>query len=295
MCLEAFGLVLLQGPKPIGLKILQGGFWMSVAATVLGLDEFWEVEPNLTTIEKKFLKAIAPIVTDERHACGKWGGHCVRVCKLTYSIAYIKGLEEEWCRRFLFAGLLHDMGKLSPELEELFSHERVFTSKEKERADQHDMVGAQMATELLLEEYGYVEMTLWHIKAGQLTHHQDFGKPLSRAKFQELWPNKPYEETMGHGLPYIGRILKVADTYDSLISDRGYKYTWSPRLASLYLLRHSGTKFDPRLVQCLVDDVLQLRIRFEPIQVWFCPIEVSIREAAYRLSSWLKKRLSKES
>ena len=61
---------------------------------------------------------------------------------------------------------------------------------------------------------------------------------------------------IGESIPLLARILKVADVYDALVSDRPYRAAWTADEATTYLLQHSGTAFDPRLIQIFAYRVL---------------------------------------
>lgn len=57
----------------------------------------------------------------------------------------------------------------------------------------------------------------------------------------------------GKTIPLVARILSVADAYDAMTSDRSYKLALSDHFAVKELLDHSGTQFDPTVVDAMVD------------------------------------------
>ena len=60
------------------------------------------------------------------------------------------------------------------------------------------------------------------------------------------------------------RILAVADVYDALTSARPYKGAWSHEDAMHSMIQESGSHFDPRLIEVLVerqDEVDEIRER----------------------------------
>jgi HD-GYP domain-containing protein (c-di-GMP phosphodiesterase class II) len=56
----------------------------------------------------------------------------------------------------------------------------------------------------------------------------------------------------GHEIPLGARILTLADSFDTMISERGYKKARTLEEAIAELLRCRETHFDPELVQVLL-------------------------------------------
>ena len=56
----------------------------------------------------------------------------------------------------------------------------------------------------------------------------------------------------GEEIPYLARILLVADAFDAMTSDRPYQPALAPDLALAELQRCSGTQFDPDVVEAMV-------------------------------------------
>ena len=57
----------------------------------------------------------------------------------------------------------------------------------------------------------------------------------------------------GQDIPLSGRIVAIADVYDSLATRRVYKREWSLDEAVRFVASGSGEQFDPRLVEAFVD------------------------------------------
>ncbi len=53
----------------------------------------------------------------------------------------------------------------------------------------------------------------------------------------------------GEQISIEGRIVALADVFDALTSERPYKRPWSRESAVAYVFEHSGTHFDPKIVQ----------------------------------------------
>lgn len=50
-------------------------------------------------------------------------------------------------------------------------------------------------------------------------------------------------------IPLGARIFAAADAFDAMTSDRPYRKAMSPEMAQEEIIRHSGTQFDPQVVQ----------------------------------------------
>jgi putative two-component system response regulator len=66
----------------------------------------------------------------------------------------------------------------------------------------------------------------------------------------ERWDGTGYPEGLkGQDIPLPGRLLAIADVYDTLISLRPYKQPLSPAEAAAEIIKGSGSVFDPALVE----------------------------------------------
>jgi HD-GYP domain-containing protein (c-di-GMP phosphodiesterase class II) len=62
-----------------------------------------------------------------------------------------------------------------------------------------------------------------------------------------------YTANGGEQIPIEARIISVADTYDSITSDRPYRKAMSLFEARDIIAKGSGTDFDPRVVEAFLD------------------------------------------
>jgi HD domain len=70
----------------------------------------------------------------------------------------------------------------------------------------------------------------------------------------ERWDGSGYPDKMKDAeIPLAARIVAIADAYDAMIHDRPYKRAISHAEAIEELRRHSGTQFDPELVELFCD------------------------------------------
>jgi putative two-component system response regulator len=83
---------------------------------------------------------------------------------------------------------------------------------------------------------------------------------LSRRPFFELarqiarshhenWDGSGYPDGLkGPQIPLAARIVRLADVYNAMISERPYKPAWEPARAAEAIRQGSGTLFDPAVV-----------------------------------------------
>jgi len=92
-------------------------------------------------------------------------------------------------------------------------------------------------------------------------------KPLARASqivrhHHERPDGKGYPLGLpGEEVPLSARILKVADAFDAMTSDRPYRRALSERQALEELRKHAGTQFDASVVRCLTRLYSEGRLR----------------------------------
>ena len=128
--------------------------------------------------------------------------HGVLVANLTYQLAKRMGLNEEEWYELKIAGMMHDIGKLKLS-EYLYGRNSVELSVE-------EMKYMRMHSKIsfdVLKNYEYsdniMKVVLWH---------------------HECYDGSGYPDNLkGTGIPLGARILKVADEFAALISDRPYR------------------------------------------------------------------------
>ncbi len=171
--------------------------------------------------------------------------HARTVGKFASDTARALGLSGRRVERIQAAGVLHDLGKLGVADAILFKPGPLSDDEWREMR-RHPEVGAQ-----ILEHAGMHDIALW---VGQ--HHERIdgrGYPLGL----------PAEK-----ITLEARILAVADAYEAMISDRPYRNGMPPEEARSELLRHSGSQFDPSVVEAFLstlNDGLERPLGLEPV------------------------------
>lgn len=157
-------------------------------------------------------------------------GHSERVSRYAIAIAREMGLSEEEIEDLRIAGLLHDIGKIGT-YDVLLDKPGGLTKEEYEVVKKHPEKGAELL---------YPIRQLRHIVSWIKHHH-------------ERWDGKGYPDGLkDEEIPLQARILAVADTFDSMTSERPYRKTPGKEEALKELKRCSGTQFDPEVVEAFL-------------------------------------------
>ena len=156
-------------------------------------------------------------------------GHSLRVAEYAERIAWMMGKSEEECRKVYYAGLLHDVGKLGIS-DGIINKKSELTPEEYEIIKQHPVLGDQILSSIT--DYPY-------IRIGAHYHH-------------ERYDGTGYPEGLkGKEIPEIARIISVADTYDTLSSDRSYRLAIPQQLIREEIIAGAGTQFDPEIAMIM--------------------------------------------
>src|SRR5262249_44880574 len=128
-------------------------------------------------------------------------GHSHRVSAYSEALAREYGLPQEKIDEIRVGALLHDIGKIGVPDEILRKHDRL-TDEEFSKMKQHPTIGKE-----ILERVGLFEK---YLDAVELHHESLDGSGYPRG-------------LKGQQIPLSARIVKVADVYDALSTDRPYR------------------------------------------------------------------------
>ena len=152
--------------------------------------------------------------------------HSSRVTGISLIIGKQLGCTIEELDILNFAGHLHDIGKIGIRDDILLKPGRL-TDEEFEKIKQHPAIGAN-----ILEQLGMWEKERQIIRC----HHERFDGTG--------YPDGLKEEQ----IPFLARILSVADVYDAMASDRAYRKRMEERIILKVIHEGSGGQFDPAIV-----------------------------------------------
>jgi response regulator RpfG family c-di-GMP phosphodiesterase len=160
-------------------------------------------------------------------------GHSERVCAFSRMIAEGLGLPPAEIDTVEQAALMHDIGKIGIHYEQL-NKPQPLTAEERAMFRNHPEKGKR-----ILEPIPFLRQLI----PGCFCHH-------------EHWDGSGYPQGLkGEGIPLLGRIIAVGDTYDAMTTDRAYRRALSHETALAELRRCSGTQFDPRMVQVFIHEL----------------------------------------
>ena len=192
-----------------------------VARQAFGL--YVEIRSDL----KDFVRALTEVLDEidpyTRH-------HSQRVAEYAVRIARDVGLPEHRVEEIEYAALMHDLGKISPDHQRILQKPGGLSQEELRTLRGHPSAGAQIVA----------RVRALHASAMIVRCH--------------------HEQPDGRGYPYglhaadvpIGaRILKVADAFDAMTSDRPYRDALTVDAALREIERGAGTQFDDRVVESL--------------------------------------------
>jgi putative nucleotidyltransferase with HDIG domain len=168
--------------------------------------------------------ALSDFITPLPHYRGK---PSVLIATIGVAMAEDIGLPANDIERIRIASLLHDIGKIAVPAH-ILEKPSALSNSEWDFVKQHPRIG-----QVILDEAGGM------LEAGKiiLHHHERFG-------------GHGYPHGLrGRDIPLGSRIVSIADAYDAMIQDRPYKRAIDHAEALAELHRHSGTQFDPELVE----------------------------------------------
>lgn len=166
------------------------------------------------------------------------GLHIIRMSKIAIVIAKAAGMDNRQCRLLLSAAPMHDIGKIGIP-DKILLKPGKFEPEEWAIMQTHAQIGAD-----ILAGDDSVLMTMAHDIA--LSHH-------------EKWNGTGYPNGLkGEDIPLVGRITALADVFDALTSIRPYKEAWPVEDAVKLIKEESGQHFEPRLVDCMLENLEEI-------------------------------------
>lgn len=160
--------------------------------------------------------------------------HSNRVSLLCKRMGLELGFTEGDINELKTVGLLHDIGKIAIDENILNKHGKL-NAAEWEEIKRHTDIGYRILSTVndMSEIANYV-----------LHHH-------------ERWNGTGYPKGLkGQEIPFVSRIIAIADAYDAMTSERSYRLARSEDIAIKELQKNAGIQFDPQLVNIFIEKVL---------------------------------------
>jgi putative two-component system response regulator len=160
------------------------------------------------------------------------GQHTHRVGWLSARLSQILGLSDDRVDLMRKAAPLHDIGKIGIPDSILLKEGRL-TAEERSLMETHTGIGARILS-------GSRYPLLQFAEEIAMAHH-------------ERWDGGGYPNGLcGEEIPLSGRIVAVADVFDSLTHVRPYKAAWTTQEAVTEITAEAGGHFDPQVVEALL-------------------------------------------
>lgn len=174
--------------------------------------------------EMNTIYALAAIVDARDHY--SHSSHSRNVSQHAVEIGRACGLSRKMMERLRVAARLHDIGKIGLP-DSIIKKPTSLDQTERERMKGHSELGATIAG----NAPGLADCAL------VIRHHH------------EWYDGTGYPDGIaGEAIPLEARIIAIADAYDTMTTPRTYRRTVSHQDAMEELKRHTGTQFDPHLV-----------------------------------------------
>ncbi len=174
------------------------------------------------------VQALAAAIEERDHYTHE---HSEQVVHLSRGVAMMLGLPGDDVERIAHAALLHDVGKLAMPLE-ILDKQGPLTSEEWEVMSEHPIAGERI-----------------------LMRTKDLAgiAPLVRHE-HEHWDGTGYPDGLErHRIPIGSRVILACDAYIAMTTSRPYRPALSVDDAVAELRAHSGKKYDPEIVDALLD------------------------------------------
>ena len=173
-------------------------------------------------------------------------GHTERVSMYSAKIARRMGLSEQQIDDIAMAGMVHDIGKIGVP-DNILNKEGKLSKEEFEIIKNHTKIGYEMLNKSKKDLFASAAIIA-------LQHHEKYDGTG--------YPNK----LKGNEIHIYGRIVCIADVFDSLSSDRVYKKAWEMDKVLEFMTNERGKHFDPEMVDLFIkniDTFLRIKNRFE--------------------------------
>jgi putative nucleotidyltransferase with HDIG domain len=153
--------------------------------------------------------------------------HSERVKDIAVDIAVECGVRGEDLRTLRWGGLLHDIGKIGVEDAVLLKPDRL-NKDERAKMNAHPVTGAN-----IISPVSKLAPTIPIIR-----HHHEWYNGSG-------YPDR----LLGEGIPWLARILHVADAFEAMTKERPYRMVpLTPEQALAELRKYAGIQFDPKVV-----------------------------------------------
>jgi putative two-component system response regulator len=188
-----------------------------------------KVSEQARELQRLFIDAVESLISALEAKDKYTAGHSRRVTKIALDIAYSLKINGEELENVRWSALLHDIGKIGidPSVQ---NKPGSLTPTEYNYVLTHCTIGPGIVQPLVNDSI---------VEA--IRHHHD--------SYDGTGVNQTLQ---GEKIPFISRILAVADSFDAMTSDRPYRTAMSAIKAVEEVRQCAGTQFDPIIVQAFL-------------------------------------------
>lgn len=229
--------------KPFNSTLLKARLKTHVNLYTLQSNLQEEVDSRVEEITKLSAEMILVTASIAELKSKETGLHLKRVSKISGKLASFLGQNEDEIEMIEMAAVLHDVGKVGIP-DNILNKPTSLDKNEWSKMKTHSELGHE-----LLSKSEFVLMR--YAAKIALEHH-------------ERWDGSGYPNGLkGNDISFVGRIVAVADVFDSLLDVRVYKEAWSSQKVKKYFEDMNGTQFDPEVTAVLLenfDEFLEIRL-----------------------------------
>ena len=178
--------------------------------------------------QSEFLASVVRALTSAIDAKDQYTcGHSDRVARISVRLAKELNCESEMLHTLYMAGLLHDIGKIGID-DAVLRKPGKLTDSEFEHIKEHPELGYRILADI---------KQLADVLPAVLHHH-------------EQWDGRGYPfKLAGDQIPFIARIVAVADAYDAMTGDRPYRPGMAVERVDQIFKNGAGQQWDPEVVK----------------------------------------------
>lgn len=217
---------------------------LAVVRALEALDLKRDLDTTRIQLEAAYKDAIGMLCLAAEGKDPDTSTHLYRVQHYTEALAVAMGVESEAAAHMGLMSMLHDIGKLATPDAILKKPEKL-TPEEWAIMREHSLHGVR-----ILGDNPFYE-TAREIAAGHHENYDGSGYPYG---------------LRGENIPLSARIVRLADVFDALTTQRPYKKPWPMEEVIEHIESYAGSLFDPTMVielKKLFEDGALTRIRSE--------------------------------
>lgn len=168
-------------------------------------------------------------------------GHSEGVARISVGIGQVLGFSSDELDLLRVAAVLHDYGKIGLD-------DRVL--KKDGRLDEEEFEHMKLHAGITEDILSRIRFTRKYRKV-----------PMLAAAHHEALDGSGYPNGLkGHEIPFLSKIISVADAYESLTADRRYRGRMTEADALAMIDEGSGTRFDSNLIAALREHLVRARV-----------------------------------